>query len=181
MNEEHWREFYSKPHLELACPSPFALWASQFLRNRRIVDLGCGTGRDTRYFRQQNCSTYGVDRFAPQQAGFFQMDFEDYLRADPEVEVVWCRFIFHAIEIKMQKKILAWASRWGATMYIEARSNLDKPKPGHKRRLIDGQALVSEMISDGFRLFHYEEGYGRAKFGSEDPHVFRIVAKGQGK
>jgi hypothetical protein len=179
MNEEHWREFYSKPHLELAVPSSFAIWAGQFLHNRRIVDLGCGTGRDTRYFRQQNPLAYGVDVFAPQAAGFLPMTLEDYLRADPEVEVVYCRFLFHAIEARLQKKILDWAFRWGATIYIEARSNLDKPGNDHKRRLIDGQGLVSEMIGSGWRVLHYEEGFGRAKFGAEDPHVLRIVAKGK--
>ena len=179
MNEQYWREFYAKPHLELVSPSPFALWAGRWIRNRRVVDLGCGTGRDTQYFRLQNPDILGVDQFAPLGEGFLQSDIESFLRADPEVDVAYCRFLFHAIEAKLQKKILDWAFRHGATIYIEARSTLDQPKPGHKRRLVDGQQLVIEMIEQGFRLFHFEEGYGRACFGYENPHVFRIVAKGK--
>ncbi len=179
MNETFWKEFYSKPHLELVAPSPFAIWAGQFLHNRRIVDLGCGTGRDTRYFRYQNPDITGVDRFAPIGKSYLRMDIEDFLRADPDADVVYCRFLFHAIEESLQKKILTWTFEHGATLYVEARSTEDKPKPGHKRRLINGQQLMLEMLICGWRVLSYSEGYGLAKFGDEDPHVFRIVAKGQ--
>jgi hypothetical protein len=184
MNEHYWKEFYS--HRHTLTPSPFALWARQWIHQRTVYDLGCGNGRDTEYLRGDDNHVVGVDQFAPDRDGYCCAEIGEFIRQHPPVPlvrpaVIYCRFLLHAIEPRLQQNILHWARRFGATIYIEARSVLDKPLPGHRRRLIDGQRLVVKMVESGWRVMHYEEGYGRACFGDEDPHVFRLVAKGNGR
>jgi SAM-dependent methyltransferase len=187
LNDSYWRKFYSKPHPELAAPSPFAQWAAQYLHNRVILDLGCGNGRDTLFLAHANPNIFGVDLYAPPNEKYFRREsIESFLRFNPLVpqipnSVVYCRFLFHAIDRNLQQRIVKWAAQAGATLYVEARTNLDKPvNPDHKRRLIDGQKFLASLMRDGFRILHYEEGFGRARFGDEDPHVLRVVAKGGG-
>ena len=173
MNEQYWREFYSRPHtLE---PSPFAVWARQFLYGKRVLDLGCGNGRDTNYLRCTN-DAIGVDLFAPEGPQFRRQSIESYLEDVPKAEVFYCRFLFHAIGEELQRLILYTCRTAGAVIYIEVRSTLDTPNPDHERRLIDGQELLAWLQRNHFYILHYEEGHGLAEFGGENPHVIRIVA-----
>lgn len=173
MNEEHWRQYYAARHdLE---PSPFAVWAQQTIQGKRIIDFGCGNGRDTYYLRLLNDVT-GVDMFAPEGPDFYRGRIEDFLKTEPKADIAYCRFLFHAIEEDLQWDILRWVQKNKAALYAEARTIYDKPNPDHERRLIDGNEFAKELISFGFHLCFYQEGFGLAPYAhNEDPHVVRFI------
>jgi GT2 family glycosyltransferase/SAM-dependent methyltransferase len=173
VNEDFWKKFYAKPHtLE---PTPFAVWAD--LWNRRIVDFGCGNGRDTLYFSGRGNTTVGVDLCAPDGEMFCKTSIEDFIANNHEDwGIAYCRFLFHAIEKPTQDRLLDWVVKNHMTLYAEFRSDQDNPKPGHERRLLSGDLVLSELLARGFHVHHYHEGQGLAKFKGEDPHVVRIVA-----
>lgn len=60
-----WEDYYSKPASQNVYsdqPSNFALlMADQSSRNSRILEFGCGNGRDTLYFCKQGFSVFAVD------------------------------------------------------------------------------------------------------------------------
>lgn len=126
-NIDYWREYYgarsrvSPPQL----PSQFALFAlSVRPPPGLIVDLGCGSGRDTLFFASQKIKTLGLDyaqtaidanRAAAEQRGvashamFRQVDVSDLAqvkavqdfvaRARPDAPLcVYSRFFFHALD-----------------------------------------------------------------------------------
>jgi SAM-dependent methyltransferase len=175
MNETHWSNFYKGAHtLE---PSPFARWLN--FSGFRIVDFGCGNGRDTRWFAQAN-SIIGVDPCAPEGELFQRCTIQDYISQNQtsNVEIVYCRFVLHAIEEDVQWLLFDWARQNGATVYAEFRSSQDVPLiTDHERRLIDGNRLLAELLKREFHIEHYQEGHGLARFGSEDPHIIRLITR----
>ena len=178
LNETYWKDFYSHGHT--LKPSPFACWVRPQIVHKRTIDLGCGNGRDTYHLAQYNDVT-GVDLYAPDEDMFHRGTIEDYLAHCVHADVIYCRFLFHAIEEKLQWSILHWVRRTGATLYAEMRSVQDHPNHDHQRRLIDGQKLLSDLLEAKFSIIHYQEGHGLAVYKNEDPHVIRVVAKGSGK
>ena len=60
--KEYWDRFYLSA--ELIYPSPFAEFCQvEFLKkNEKIIDLGCGTGRDTLFFFKKGHQVVGIDQ-----------------------------------------------------------------------------------------------------------------------
>ena len=174
INEQFWEDFYAKPHtLE---PSEFAKWAG--ISGKRIVDFGCGNGRDTHYLAKNN-TVIGVDPFAPEGDMFMRCTLQEYIEKNQSAtpDVAYCRFLFHAIFPYEMGMLLEWAVKNGVKVYAEFRSTRDVPPPGHERCLVDGNRLLVNMMERGFHIAHYQEGYGLAKYGDEDPHIVRIVTE----
>jgi len=171
MNEKFWEEFYSNPHT--LAPSSFAVWVN--LKDKRVFDFGCGNGRDTHYLAKHN-SVLGVDPYAPDGELFHRSTIQNFLADNPVADVAYCRFFFHAVEEDVQGLLVDWAVRNRVEICAEFRSSKDKPNPDHERRLIDGNQLMIDFIRRGFRIEFYQEAYGLAVFGAEDPHIVRIIA-----
>jgi SAM-dependent methyltransferase len=179
MNEQFWQDFYSKPHTQ--DPSPFAQWCN--IGQGRVVDFGCGNGRDSQFIGN-NATVIGVDLCAPEEQSpyygaptFVRSSIEDFLATNTEGSVAYCRFLLHAVEPDVQEDIFQWAIKNRAALYLEFRTDKDKPKPDHKRRLINGNHLMLHLMTLGFSIARYEEGYGLAPFNGEDPHIARIVTE----
>ena len=82
---DFWRQRYTEdPAFFGRSPSDFARWCLPLLRaeasTREVIELGCGYGRDTRYFAQEGFLVRGVDL-----AGIPVPDAEG---ATPSVEVI---------------------------------------------------------------------------------------------
>lgn len=62
MNKEYWDNFYLKTE-NLSQPSTFAIDILEKvnLSNSILIDLGCGTGKDTFYFLRNNVNAIGID------------------------------------------------------------------------------------------------------------------------
>ena len=59
----HWDEYYKKDNTPLF-PSPFAEYVANKLNvlNRTILEIGCGNGRDAKFFSSQGHRVTGLDR-----------------------------------------------------------------------------------------------------------------------
>ena len=61
-NENFWNKFYKKK-LSLNKPSNFALFILKFIKKKhtKIVDVGCGNGRDIFYFKKNKIEFFGIE------------------------------------------------------------------------------------------------------------------------
>lgn len=168
MNKEFWTDFYNKPHtLE---PSPFCYWfLEQNYDGKTLVDLGCGNGRDL-YALQSRYDAVGIDETASGK-DILTTTIQEYIKTHKSPDIVYTRFVWHAIEEETQHMILDWCT---GILAIEARTTFDKVH-GHKRNLVDVKKLIKQLPN--YSILHLGAGWGYAQYKDEDPHVVRLIAK----
>ncbi len=224
----YWDAFYATGRMpplpsSMFSPSPFAreLIANVFnpyAKPLRIIELGCGNGRDANYFAANGHAVVAIDRsrvaidqaklYAPVAVRYVRMDVGDLDAMDPfppPVDVVYARWLFHAVSPMTQTRILQWAKATlgdGGVIAIEARTTEDArygkgipvgDGPGrtafidsqaHYRRFIRIADLADELYAIGYaKPDVWEWGTNLApqlsdadaQFDSE-PHLIRCVA-----
>lgn len=173
-NKLYWEQFYKEHHIKE--PSGFA--KALGFKHRSILDMGCGNGRDTSFFDATDNLAVGVDEFAPEGDDFRRMRIEEFIKGRHRYDVLYMRFLLHAIDEKLESEIIEWASCNVNEVYIECRSDKGVvPDATHPRRLISGEKLKLKLVSSGFDIKYFAEQTGFALYGDEDPVIIRLVAK----
>jgi hypothetical protein len=177
MNKEYWEEFYKKHHD--MTPSPFAAFCKKWVTPKdRIIDVGCGNGRDT-YYLNDYCKTDGVDQAVLPElldTKFYKQSIDELVKKPSKYTVLYTRFLFHAISEEEIGRLLRWNN---GLLCAEFRAIGDKPKiyPEHKRNFVDTNALASLLIVLGYDILFLEKGYDLAKYKDEDPYIGRVIAR----
>jgi bifunctional enzyme CysN/CysC len=201
---EYWSKYYnqSKPPNS---PSLFAQYCLSIFDNRqRILEIGCGNGRDAQFFLKQNLNVIAIDK---SQAAIDQCkatiqnengqficcetsQVTDY--TSKSFEVVYSRFSLHAMTVTEENATLDAASRLiekNGLFCIECRSINDpmankgevlspaERVDGHYRRFIVLEELTDKLVKNGFVIVSSQESTGFAPHKDEDPMVIRIIAK----
>ena len=203
---DHWEKFYSK-HAGEQAPSPFARHVAEHLQgDESLLEVGCGNGRDATFFKRQGLKVTAIDashaaievcrklhgedgiRFAAGKLG------EDKLSLGREFDVIYSRFVLHAMTEAEQDRTLRAASealRPGGRLFVECRSINDpmarlgeviSPTErihGHYRRFIIFDDLVQRLQEIGFVIDDAVEKTGLAVYKDEDPMVIRVAASRQ--
>ena len=199
-----WNEFYSgKSASELVIPSQFAAFvASEYLTHHDcLVDLGCGTGRDSAFFQGIGIDTLGVDAsptaiercsklYGPTNAKFLCAPISETglsekiksLLAPHARPLLYARFFLHAIDEEAQTKFLELTRKIvgdNGRLAVEFRTERDqqqlKVTPSHYRRYIDPLSFAVEANLHNFRVVYFVEGFGYAKYREDDAHVARFI------
>lgn len=177
-NSNHWRDFY----LTDAAPKKESDFARFLVRRERpcsVVDIGCGNGRDSKFFHEKGFDVIGIDPNSNLTPDFL------FLNADisslPEItsKICYCRFLLHAITEKEQSLLLSWAQKYCKKLYIECRSDKAATKYAygeHFRRLVNSERLL-EDLAPNWKMEHFEEKQGLSVCGQEDPVIIRAVAR----
>ena len=202
----HWEAHYRGREGCLE-PSPFAHHVGETLGPRplRLLDVGCGDGRDSAYFRRLGHDVTAIDaspaaialceRGHPGLGITFRHGAVDDLadRSGPaSFDVVYCRFTMHAMtdaeEAAFRRGAHALLTDDGR-LFIECRSVNDimmrrgeviSPTErihGHYRRFIVLDELVDRLGRSGFEIESAIESTGLAVFDDEDPTVIRVMAR----
>lgn len=59
---DYWNTYYQKNLVEIQKPSDFTLFASSYMStDAKIMDIGCGNGRDSLFFANKGLNVVGVD------------------------------------------------------------------------------------------------------------------------
>lgn len=161
-------------------PTQFAI--TRKYTGKTIIDLCCGNGRDTKYFNSTGNNCIGIDKLAPEEDKFFSGDIVKYLSDySGYVDVVYCRFGFHAFDEATEDFIINWASKHAQELAIEVRIKGDVPvifvENHYERRYADPIKLTNKLIKAGFNFVSCKTGHGLAKFGKEDALVGRFIAR----
>ena len=168
MSKQYWEEYYKNEQ-----PSSFAKFCLFYIpKNSSIIDVGCGNGRDTKYFNNRFV-TYGVDYASNACA---KMSLKELMKNKAIINVVYSRFFLHCISNREIIDFIKWTPEW---FMAEFRVKGDKPKlfKDHERNFVNFEWLLSELKRQKFKIVYSKKGRGMAKYRNEDPLVGRVIAK----
>lgn len=204
-NDRYWNEYYagvsetSPPDV----PSQFAAFLLTELRGKttKIVDFGCGNGRDSLFFARHGYSVIGVD------ASEAAIDFcrkkcvpnSEFVCASVDEEglaeklasqvgvmqdgvTVYARFFVHAIDeatqaafLSLCRELIGSTGRVALEFRTDRDQNQNKVTPEHYRRFVSPVRFMHCAATAGFNVDYFVEGFGFAKFRNDDAHVARFI------
>jgi tellurite methyltransferase len=189
MNEQeknYWNVFYSK--FNLLESSDFAKFVINFIGNKsslKILDCGCGNGRDSYYLALQNKNeVVGIDNsFKPENnenCKFIQDNFVTFNKEN--FDLIYSRFTMHSITNKDQVDFLNSIKNKDTILCIETRSDVDINESRyhgdtHYRNLTNYKYIINLLESLNFEIIYKQESKGLAIFKNENPTCIRIIAK----
>jgi len=199
----HWDEYYKRDNIP-SFPSPFAKYVGNKLGTKQtILEIGCGNGRDSKFFETQGHQVTGLDRsgeaielckklYSCESLEFFFGTIADIAKINKKkFDLIYSRFVFHAMSLSKEIETLKTSYQLlnkDGQFFIECRSINDplsqKGKilshtervDGHYRRFIILEDFKQRLVQVGFKIIKTIESNGLAKFGKDDPVVMRIHA-----
>jgi hypothetical protein len=197
---DYWARFYAVSRDKIPKePSSFARWVLDQEEPGRLLDLGCGTGRDLALFAERGFDVVGVDavpRHASAAAGkgdvaLHQVNLESLrdtlttgalLVHDGGPRAVYARFLLHALTDSAREnawRMIAMSVGPDKRAYLEFRTEADRSLKKHFgehfRRFLAPAAVAEEASRHGLRVVHQESGRGWSPLGDEDPHLCRMI------
>ena len=201
---EHWSNYYRSFPTSME-PSPFAMMVAKQLKPpSRLLEVGCGNGRDASHFAREGHSVVGLDTssaaidlcrqtYNELPIEFFNLPIAALeSRGAGPFDSVYSRFCLHAMTEPEEIELLGTARRIlrpDGLLFIECRSINDplarmgeviSPTErihGHYRRFIILEELVERVEMADLSVDSVLESRGLAVFGDEDPAVIRLVAR----
>ena len=199
----HWDEYYQKDNAP-SFPSPFAEHVANKLNTQQdILEIGCGNGRDSKFFSSKGHHVTGLDRsgeaielcknlYSSEPIEFFFGTITDIEKTNKKkYDLIYSRFVIHAMSLNEELEMLTMSYRLlneDGQFFIECRSINDPLSEageilshterieGHYRRFIILEELKQRLIQVGFEIIEAIESNGLASLGEEDPVVIRVTA-----
>lgn len=201
----YWNNFYSALD-GLKEPSYFAKTILGRLQSgKKLLELGCGNGRDSLYFWRNNIVVTAVDasdevinelstQYKDENIQFLCDDFVSAKTIyKKEYDYCYSRFSLHAINENQENELFENVYQslvMGGFFFIEVRSVNDEIfglgkkvgrnaylYNGHFRRFIVLDELVKKLKVQKFKIITAEENRGYAPFADDDPMIIRVIAK----
>jgi adenylylsulfate kinase-like enzyme/2-polyprenyl-3-methyl-5-hydroxy-6-metoxy-1,4-benzoquinol methylase len=199
---KHWQEYYQSKTAPTDASS-FAYYVSNESDNKsKLLDVGCGNGRDSKYFAKIGMKVIAIDmseaaiNFARESCRGLDIKFHcgsilTLTPVQPSFDVIYSRFVLHAMPVEEEISLLNTAYRLlvdGGAIYIECRSINDPLSRkgevissterifGHYRRFIVKEELLDRLETIGYRIVFETEATGVSDFGDDKPVVIRVKA-----
>ena len=199
----YWDDYYSN-HKVPAIPSNFAETILKYVnKDKTLIELGCGNGRDSFYFARNHVHTIALDlskaaielnaSFGHENVSFEIADFTALGKDQfSNVGNIYSRFTLHSIDHNSYLRTIDWCSAAlssGDLLFLEARTTNDPlygqgEKVGegeyittHYRRFVEIKDVMKELEERGFKLEHASENFTDSWYKDDHAAVYRIVAK----
>lgn len=205
-NENFWNKFYKK-RLSLNKPSNFALFILKFIKKKhtKIVDVGCGNGRDIFFFKKNKIEFFGIElsksaskliktklNKKSEKKKIFNENFVKFnykKNIDGEFSI-YSRFTWHSINKENETIFLNKMSKISNLKYLFIETRSDKDElcgvgkkiskneyiTDHYRRFINKNDLLKK-IKRSFKILYIKESKGFSKFKNENPCLIRLIAE----
>jgi hypothetical protein len=201
-NVDYWQDVYASSAVP-TFPSQFSVFVQSWLcsTNANIVEVGCGNGRDARFFHGLGHQVTVSDQVICEELRSYAQSRHGFAAVESSIDsvvaalsgsinlrepvVLYSRFFQHAISETDQRimlQSLGNALHKDSLLFFEFR--LDADEDGHKefgtthfRRFQSAEEFKSTLNQCGFECVYDCEGTGYARYKSEDPVVGRFVAK----
>lgn len=206
MDKNYWKDIYSKQS-EGDRPSLFAQYIVDTLdiEGKRLIELGCGNGRDAIYFANANALVTAIDQcdniiellnYRFQKVSNLQFKCTDFtcLNDSTPYDIVYSRFTLHSISKDQEENVVNWAYRNlnpDGKLCIEVRGQKNEiyqvgtPVEGepdafilddHYRRFIHFESFCKELEHIGFKIDYAKEQKGFAPYNGTDETYIRVIA-----
>lgn len=140
----YWDNFYQKK-IRISKPSSFAKFIVKKLKkNKTLLDIGCGNGRDTFYFNKKGLNVVGLEKSKIavknnkkllaekkiKNIDFFNINISSKKFQNlKKFDYVYLRFVIHAISQKIENKLLKNLSKItkkNSIVFFEFRTTKDQ-------------------------------------------------------
>ena len=202
----YWNNFYrNKKKLRESSFARFVLKNIKKRKNFKIIDIGCGNGRDSFFFSKKKFYVTGVDisSKAIKENKVFENKYLQFLRFDIEknklnkkFNIIYIRFFLHAIDTYGEKKLLDLIkniSNKDSLVFFEFRNCRDtifgKSKiyknneviefeKGHYRRIIDPKIFIQLFLKKiKSRVLYFKSSKNLSIVKKDNPNLSRIIFK----
>ncbi|GAB3757302.1 hypothetical protein GCM10028864_41050 [Microlunatus parietis] len=197
----YWTDFYARP--ELLPPSSFAPWVLDHPElPDRVVDLGCGDGRDSPVLAGDGRTVIGIDRIPAavalarsrtEEASFVEADLND---GDALADLLGrargasgAPLLHYARGLAGTLPEPAWLTlldrlaatgRPGDLLALELRIDADRNRPKANfrsfRRFPPPAEVITQLTDRGWTILDREDGTGLSPYRTEDPALLRLLA-----
>jgi hypothetical protein len=183
MSNSYWDAWYENGGAPLV-PSQFAAMVAQHSpKVNRIIDFGCGNGRDSLLLNMV-APTVGVDvspeavRVASERLPHIDFLCGSVEQVTGEPGLLYARFLLHSLTEDVEDALLDRAQGWQVAFEFRTPEDAGLPKvtPHHYRRPVNPDILVHKLESRGFTITYRVEGRGMARWGEDDAHICRLLA-----
>lgn len=201
----YWNQYYLRKEKEIQEPSDFAKFVLPYMEtHKKIMDIGCGNGRDSIYFSQNGLEVTGVDASEEAISHLNQYNrknsmfvCDDFVTCKALYQVqydyFYSRWTIHAVSEKQEWELLknvSSAIKKKGLFFIEVRSIKDDlfgkgtkiakntySYNDHFRRFIVKKELEEKLEKLEFEIIYEKEDKGLSKTTVSDPVLIRIIAR----
>lgn len=202
-NRKFWKKYYKK-HRDNEIPSLFAVFCLEnYIKpGTRLLELGCGNGRDAFYFAKNNLQITALDLESEEikyltkknkctNLKFLNKDFTTF-SSENTFDIVYSRFTIHSISsddetltfkntyknLKKDGLFLMEVRSIKDEMFITSDKLSDNEgTTDHYRRFINYKEVKQKLEGMNFKIIFSIESTGLAPHKEEDPMIIRIIAK----
>ena len=181
----YWSNFYK--NFNESKPSNFALFIVDYFDDfdvpLRILDVGCGNGRDS-YFLSSKYTTTGIDiSIVPTNTNANLQFIQGNMTSIDKTpyNVIYSRFTFHSITNEQQEELVKSIAP-NTFLCIETRSSKDLEEfrvfgDTHYRNLTNMDYLLNLLYKYNFTILFSSESKNVAIYKDENPTCIRIICK----
>lgn len=205
-DKSYWENYYKNLNLPVE-PSFFAKYIRRKFAKKgcKIIELGCGNGRDAFYFATTGCNVIAYDQCVCEIARlnttnknsslFFKAEDFTKIKTPLSADLIYSRFTLHAINERSEDMLMKWLPtvlKTKGLFCVEARGlkneicglgkAVDKEESAfifnnHYRRFIDKEKLCQKLNDIGFKILFCAERKGYAPYQGENQTFFRVIAE----
>ena len=196
-NKKYWDKFYKNNADKILTDnsnfSKFTLRTIPHLFKDKdeisLLDIGCGNGRDTKFFSNVGVSANGIDLCYSDESNNISKG--NALSIKELYDVYYLRFFLHTIEEKTTDDILnninniignntsyifiETRSTRGVTDELKSETHFKSDIGTEHYRMLYSYDYLFNKFNENFKLNYHTEATGFAKFGNEDPYILRFI------
>lgn len=206
---DQWAHFYARRGSAVpTTPTDFARWVLPRTHADRLIDMGCGNGRDSVFFAENGRRVVAMDavpaalntarqlagkRGVPLRTRRINLDSLRETLAAGALDAraqgstdVYGRFLAHCLGHDSMDHFWRYSSMVlssGGRCFLEFRTPEDRGRQKHfnrrPHRYVQPERIAAGARSRGGRVVEQQEGTGMAVLGDEDPWMCRMVIEWQ--
>jgi len=203
VESSYWDHYYKSSSVQKE-PSDFARFSITYMQpDRKLIDLGCGNGRDSIFFCTNGLKVTAIDssRDAIEIVNTASMPIfsvcDDFVATKAlfcvDYDYCYARWSIHAINQNQQNELLPNVYRSlkiGGLFFLETRTINDNKfgkgeqlgvneffNDGHYRRFADPELLRRQIEDIGFKIVYFNESDRFSVVGEDRPTLLRVIAK----
>jgi tellurite methyltransferase len=196
LDKNYWNNYYSKNNKPQK-PSSFAKNVANIIPAKsKIMELGCGTGRDSNYFASKGHIVFACDQSEVIIENLLKSHLNNpyFLKSsvnqlskkiNDKFDIIYARFVLHALDDIESKEAIDWIFsnlKKNGLFLSESRSIKDSifgngDKVNDQRRFLKKNEILKDLKNRGFIIDDVVESKGLAIYKDSDPVVIRITAR----